>query len=69
MSKEKWTEQKSRTFVLSYLRKPSLWDSSCSEYCQKTEVIQASLILSKALTDFLNFRKNDHTESYRMNSD
>lgn len=38
MSKEKWTEPKTRGFVLSYLKKPSLWDSSCSEYCQKTEV-------------------------------
>lgn len=44
MSKEKWNEQKSRSFVISYLQKPSLWDSSCSEYCQKKEVIEASLI-------------------------
>lgn len=38
MSKEKWSEAKTKQFVLTYLSQPTLWNSGMPEYLQKTEV-------------------------------
>lgn len=37
--KEKWDDLKTRRFVLSYLDKPSLWNTKHKGYNQKIEVV------------------------------
>lgn len=38
MSKEKWTEVKTKQFVIAYIQQPTLWNSAMPEYLQKAEV-------------------------------
>jgi hypothetical protein len=39
--KQRWGETKTRGFILSYLSKPELWNTSCATYSQKLEKLAA----------------------------
>lgn len=67
MSKEKWNEHRTRSFILAYLNKPSLWDSSCSDYTQKIEVNKSVIILLIKSNFYVNYRKSELMENYKMN--
>lgn len=59
MSKEKWTEAKSKRFISSYIKEPSLWNVYEPDYLVKAKVIVARNLFA------LNYKKNSCSNIFR----